>query len=137
MDRLAKIFRAGPRHVIPVMCPGCWVFVAPLVTGRHVQLRSLAHLRPVAGLEPRQRAEIFNSSSYIPFVWSLGSAAGTVLILAVICYPVAFGMTRVFGKYATFITLLFTLPLFVSENVRIYGWILFFIKNGVLLGSLK
>jgi spermidine/putrescine transport system permease protein len=25
----------------------------------------------------------------------------------------------------------------VSENVRLYGWILFFIKNGVLLGSLK
>ena len=33
--------------------------------------------------------------------------------------------------------MLFALPLFVSENVRIYGWILFFIKNGLLLGGLK
>ena len=29
------------------------------------------------------------------------------------------------------------LPLFVSENVRLYGWVLFFIKGGVLLGTLK
>jgi spermidine/putrescine transport system permease protein len=33
--------------------------------------------------------------------------------------------------------LLFTIPLFVSENIRLYGWVLFFIKNGVLLGTLK
>src|SRR5690606_26703466 len=44
---------------------------------------------------------------------------------------------RIFGKWATLITLLFTLPLFVSENVRLYGWIMIFIKNGVLLGTLK
>jgi spermidine/putrescine transport system permease protein len=46
-------------------------------------------------------------------------------------------MSRVFGRWAPIITLLFTIPLFVSENVRLYGWILFFIKNGVLLGTLK
>ena len=34
-------------------------------------------------------------------------------------------------------SLLFTIPLFVSENVRLYGWVLFYIKNGVLLGTLK
>jgi spermidine/putrescine transport system permease protein len=35
------------------------------------------------------------------------------------------------------LTLLFVIPLFVSENVRLYGWVLFFIKNGILLGSMK
>ena len=35
------------------------------------------------------------------------------------------------------LTLLFVIPLFVSENVRLYGWVLFLIKNGVLLGTLK
>ena len=43
-------------------------------------------------------------------------------------------MARVFGRWATLITLLFAIPLFVSENVRLYGWVLFFIKNGVLAG---
>ena len=80
---------------------------------------------------------IFESTSYISFLWSLALAAVTVLLLALICYPVAYGLVRVFGKWAMLLTLLFTIPLFVSENIRLYGWILFLIKNGVLLGSLK
>ena len=80
---------------------------------------------------------IFNGNSYISFGWSLLFAALTVAILALICYPIAYGLARVFGPWAPVITLLFTIPLFVSENVRLYGWILFFIKNGVLLGTFK
>jgi spermidine/putrescine transport system permease protein len=80
---------------------------------------------------------IFESTNYISFLWSLGLALLTVILLALICYPVAYGLVRVFGKWATLITLLFTIPLFVSENIRLYGWVLFFIKNGVLLGALK
>ncbi len=80
---------------------------------------------------------IFESTTYISFLWSLGLAVTTVLLLAVICYPVAYGLVRVFGKWAMLVTLLFTIPLFVSENIRLYGWVLFLIKNGVLLGTLK
>ncbi len=80
---------------------------------------------------------IFESSSYISFLWSLGLAFIAVVVLALICYPVAYGLVRVFGRWATLLTLLFTIPLFVSENIRLYGWVLFFIKNGVLLGTLK
>jgi len=80
---------------------------------------------------------VVESTSYISFLWSLGLALLTVMLLALICYPVAYGLARVFGKWATLITLLFTIPLFVSENIRLYGWVLFFIKNGVLLGTLK
>jgi len=80
---------------------------------------------------------IFESTTYLSFLWSLGLAVITVSLLALICYPVAYGLVRVFGKWSTLITLLFTIPLFVSENIRLYGWVLFFIKNGVLLGTLK
>lgn len=80
---------------------------------------------------------ILESTNYISFLWSLGLAVTTVLLLALICYPVAYGLVRVFGKWAMLITLLFTIPLFVSENIRLYGWVLFLIKNGVLLGTLK
>ncbi len=80
---------------------------------------------------------IFESTNYISFLWSLSLATVTVLVLALICYPVAYGLVRVFGRWSTLITLLFTIPLFVSENIRLYGWVLFFIKNGVLLGTLK
>jgi spermidine/putrescine transport system permease protein len=80
---------------------------------------------------------IFQSTNYISFLWSLGLAVVTVTLLALICYPIAYGLVRVFGRWATLITLLFTIPLFVSENIRLYGWVLFLIKNGVLLGTLK
>lgn len=80
---------------------------------------------------------IFKSTSYISFLWSLGLASLTVFLLAIIAYPVAHGLVRVFGKWSTLITLLFTIPLFVSENIRLYGWVLLLIKNGVILGTLK
>lgn len=82
-------------------------------------------------------ATIFQGTSYISFLWSLALAALTVLLLVFIAYPVAYGMARVFGKWSMLVTLLFTIPLFVSENIRLYGWVLFLIKNGVLLGTLK
>ncbi|MBL8791503.1 MAG: ABC transporter permease [Rhizobiales bacterium] len=80
---------------------------------------------------------IVESTSYISFLWSLGLAAVTVVLLAFIAYPVAYGLVRVFGKWSMLVTLLFTIPLFVSENIRLYGWVLFLIKNGVLLGTIK
>lgn len=137
MNRFFKAFGPGPRLAVPLMMFLVGGFAAPL-------LAVIAYsFVPARTFSLWQRwsldnyAEIFQSSIYISFLWSLGLAVATVLILAIVCYPVAFGLTRVFGRWATLITLLFALPLFVSENVRIYGWILFFIKNGVLLGSLK
>jgi spermidine/putrescine transport system permease protein len=81
--------------------------------------------------------DIVESTSYLSFLWSLGLASVTIVLLALICYPIALGLARVFGKWSSLITLLFTIPLFVSENVRLYGWVLFFIKGGLLLGTLK
>jgi spermidine/putrescine transport system permease protein len=80
---------------------------------------------------------IFEGSNYISFLSSLGLAALTTAILALICYPVAYGIVHVAGRWSMLLLLLFTIPLFVSESVRLYGWVLFFIKNGLLLGSLN
>jgi len=80
---------------------------------------------------------VFEGTNYISFLWSLGLASLVVVLLAFICYPIAYGLVRVFGRWSMLLTLLFTIPLFVSENIRLYGWVLFFIKNGVLLGTLK
>jgi spermidine/putrescine transport system permease protein len=80
---------------------------------------------------------IVEQTYYRSFLWSLAFAALTVVVLAVICYPVAYGLARVFGRWSNLVTLLFVLPLFISEIGRIYGWVLFFIKGGVLLGGVK
>jgi len=80
---------------------------------------------------------IWNEKYYISFLWSLGLASLTTLILLVICYPVAYGLVNIFGKSSSIITLLFIMPLFVTETVKIYGWSLFFLKGGILNGLLK
>jgi spermidine/putrescine transport system permease protein len=80
---------------------------------------------------------IIAETFYLSFLWSLGLAGMTVVLLAVACYPLAYGLAKVFGRWANLLTLFLVLPLFVSENLRLYGWVLFFIKGGVLLGGIK
>jgi spermidine/putrescine transport system permease protein len=129
--------RAGPANAVPIILFLLVGFAAPLaaVIGYSFMPPRTFSLWQTPTLVNYEN--VFTGTSYISFLWSLGLAALTVVLLAIICYPVAYGLARVFGRWSTLLTLLFTIPLFVSENVRLYGWILFFIKNGVLLGTLK
>ena len=81
---------------------------------------------------------IFHGSYYRGLLWSRGVGIVTVAILFLSCYPLAFGIAKVFGKWATPFTLAMVLPLFVSENVRLFGWTLILIKGGgILAGTMK
>ncbi len=81
---------------------------------------------------------IITGSYYITFLWSFGLASVAVFCLFFGCYPIAYGLAKVFGKWAAPITLFVVLPLFVSENVRLFGWTLFLIKGGgILAGTMK
>jgi spermidine/putrescine transport system permease protein len=80
---------------------------------------------------------IINESYYRSFLWSFGLALTTVVILLLVCYPLAYGMAKLFGRWSNLLMLLLVIPLFVSENIRLYGWVLFLIKGGVLLGALQ
>lgn len=80
---------------------------------------------------------VVTQSYYISFGWSLALAISTVFLLLVITYPVAYGMAKIFGKWATLITILIALPLLISENIRLFGWVLLLLKNGIIDGSLK
>ncbi len=137
MSMLARLLPPGRRHALPLILFMLIGFAAPLFAVIAYSFVPARTFSLFANWSFDNYIEVFNSTSYIAFAWSLGFAAATVLILVVICYPIAFGLARVFGKWSTLITLLFTMPLFVSENVRLYGWIMIFIKNGVLLGTLK
>ena len=127
----------GEKSAIPVLLFLLAGFAAPLVAVIWFSFMPARTFSLAAAPSLENYTTIFESTSYISFLWSLGLAALTVFLLALICYPVAYGLVRVFGKWAMLLTLLFTIPLFVSENIRLYGWVLFLIKNGVLLGTLK
>jgi spermidine/putrescine transport system permease protein len=127
----------GPRNAAPLIVFLIAGFAAPLLAVIAYSVMPPRSFGLIHSPTLANYTEVFAGNSYISFSWSLGLAAMTVVLLALICYPIAYGLARVFGRWAPVMTLLFTIPLFVSENVRLYGWILFFIKNGVLLGTLK
>lgn len=80
---------------------------------------------------------VVTDSYYLSFFWSLLLASISVFLLFLICYPIAYGMAKLFGKWANLITALIVLPLLISENIRLFGWVLILLKNGILDGSLK
>jgi spermidine/putrescine transport system permease protein len=80
---------------------------------------------------------VVTDSYYVSFGWSVLLAVNAVVLLFLICYPIAYGMAKMFGKWATLVTVLVAVPLLVSENIRLFGWVLFLLKNGILDGTLK
>jgi spermidine/putrescine transport system permease protein len=77
------------------------------------------------------------NSIWRSFIWSNGLALATCCLLFLFTYPIAHGLCRVFSHWAGLVTNLFIFPLFISENVRLHGWVLFFIKDGVLNGTIE
>ena len=80
---------------------------------------------------------VVTDSFYLSFFWSIFLATISVILLFLICYPIAYGMAKLFGKWANLVTVLVALPLLISENIRLFGWVLFLLKNGILDGSLQ
>ncbi len=80
---------------------------------------------------------IVTDSYYLSFVWSVSLSVIAVVMLLVICYPAAYGMAKLFGPWSNIITMIIVVPLLVSENIRLFGWVLFLLKNGIADGSVQ
>lgn len=130
---------AGQRAAAPVAILLLLGFLAPLLTVAAYAFATPKSFDVFRSFTLANFAVIFDTSNtvWMSFAWSIAYAFATVVLLAVIAYPIAYGLNRMFGKWSGLVGVLFVFPLFVSENVRLYGWVLFFIKNGVLDGGLK
>ena len=72
-----------------------------------------------------------------PLMWSALGAAATTLICLVLAWPTARALDRFAGRWATLVTLLIALPIFISESVRLFGLALFMMPGGgILAGSI-
>ncbi|MFA9230724.1 MAG: ABC transporter permease [Microgenomates group bacterium] len=63
---------------------------------------------------------------------SLGFAAMTVVLCLILCYPVAFWVSRLPSRWRLFFIFLITLPFFSSLIVRLYAWLLILKPSGLL-----
>ncbi|MDQ0302130.1 ABC transporter permease [Ancylobacter polymorphus] len=137
--RHARMLSVGARCALPVAILLGIGFLAPLVAIFGYAFATPRSFDVFTSFTLTNFATLFDPSNtvWLSFLWSCGLALLTVAILAVIAYPIAYGLNMVFGRWSALISVFFVFPLFVSENVRLYGWVLFFIKNGVLDGTLK
>jgi spermidine/putrescine transport system permease protein len=129
----------GLRAALPVLALLAAGFLAPLLTVAAYAFATPKSFGVFRSFTLENFAAIFDVSNtvWMSFAWALALAFACVVILLIVCYPIAYGLNRVFGRWSGLVSVLFVFPLFVSENVRLYGWVLFFIKNGVLDGALK
>lgn len=129
----------GLKNAGPVIILLILGFLAPLITVAAFSFATPRSFDVFSSFTFENFAAIVDADNtvWMSFAWSLVFAFFTVILLTVIAYPIAYGLNKVFGKWSGFVSVLFVFPLFVSENVRLHGWVLFFIKNGVLDGTLK
>ncbi len=60
-------------------------------------------------------------------------AIGITILAFVVTFPIAFYLTKVVShKYASFLTLLLLIPLWVGELVTIYGWMIILGDHGII-----
>lgn len=135
MERLER--RLGLLSALPIGILLLLSFVMPLllVAGFAVmpqKVFELAHLPDFSSF-----AVIWEQGYYKSLLRSLGLAFLTTVILFLVSWPLAHGMAKVFGRFTLVITILVVLILFVSENIRLFGWSLSLMKGGLLEGYLR
>jgi spermidine/putrescine transport system permease protein len=70
---------------------------------------------------------------YLQILWrSLMFAALTVILTLILCYPVAFWVSRLSDRWRLVFLFLITLPFFCSLIVRLYAWLLILKPTGLL-----
>ncbi len=135
MEKLER--RLGLLSALPIGLLLLLSFVMPLalVAGFATmpqKVFELAHLPDFSSF-----AVIWEQGYYKSLLRSLGLAFLTTVILFVVCWPLAYGMAKVFGRFTLVITIMVVMILFVSENIRLFGWSLSLMKGGLLEGHMR
>lgn len=82
-------------------------------------------------------AVFFQQGYYKSLLWSLGMALASTIILLIVCWPLSYAMAKVFGRFSIVLTIAVVMSLFVSENIRLFGWVLTLMKGGLIEGHFR
>lgn len=132
MERINQ--RLGALSALPVVLFLAAGFLAPLIvvaafSTMPQKVFSLANLPDFSSY-----AIMVQEGYWESLLVSLAMALAATLILFVICWPLAFAMAKVFGRFTLVLTIGVVMTLFVSENIRLFGWVLTLMKGGLIEG---
>ena len=135
MERVDR--RLGALTALPLSALLALGFLAPLlvVAGFSVMPQKVFTLTHAPDFSAY--AEFVRQGYWKSLGWSLGMAFASTLILFVVSWPLAYAMAKVFKGFTLVITIAVVLSLFVSENIRLFGWVLTLMKGGLIEGHLR
>ncbi len=129
--------RLGTLSAIPIVVVLLVSFVAPLIVVAVFSIMPQKTFSLFNTPDFSSYAELFKQGYWRSLAWSLGMAFASTAILLVISWPLAFGMAKVFGRFTLILTIAVVLSLFVSENIRLFGWVLTLMKGGLIEGHVR
>lgn len=130
-------FNPGILTMLPVLVFLLAGFVIPILVVALYSLMPPRTFELTASPTIANYVTAFTEGYWRPLMWSALGAATTTLICLVLAWPTARALVRLAGRWATLVTLLIALPIFISESVRLFGLALFMMPGGgILAGSL-
>lgn len=129
--------RLGLLSALPVTLLMALAFLAPLVVVAIFSIMppkvfSLANTPDFSAY-----AVFFEQGYYKSLLWSLGMALASTVILLIVCWPLAYAMAKIFKRFTIVLTIAIVMSLFVSENIRLFGWVLTLMKGGLIEGHFR
>ncbi|WP_420558347.1 ABC transporter permease [Roseovarius sp.] len=129
--------KLGLFSALPVVVLLGLAFLAPLLV---VALFSImpAKVFSLANTPDFSAYAVFVQQGYYKsLLWSLGMALASTVILLVVCWPLAYAMAKIFKRFTLVLTIAIVMSLFVSENIRLFGWVLTLMKGGLIEGHFR
>lgn len=120
---------------------GFWIFFIPvflwlflLIILPHIELLRMSFFERKTGFTIANYAAFFTEPIYwLTFVRTATYSIIVTFIVLVIALPVSFYVTKVSGfKVQGFLMVLLLLPFWVSELIRVYGWMILLRESGVI-----
>ncbi len=120
---------------------GFWIFFIPvflwlflLIILPHIELLRMSFFERKSGFTIANYAAFFTEPIYwLTFVRTALYSIIVTFIVLVVALPVSFYVTKVSGfKVQGFLMVLLLLPFWVSELIRVYGWMILLRESGVI-----
>lgn len=135
MERLDR--RLGALSAVPMALILVVAFLAPLlvVAAYSIMPQNVFSLRNVPDFS--SYLVFLEQGYYRSLFWSLAMALSATFILFLVCWPLAYGMAKVFHRFSLVLTIAVVVSLFVPEDIRLFGWMLTLMKGGLIEGYFR
>lgn len=128
----------GPLFAAPLVVFMLLLFAAPLLIVAWTSLMPARTFSLGGAVSLDNYRSILTGGYGRPLMWSLIGATLTTIITALLAWPTAKILHRHAGRWASVVTALIALPIFISESVRLFGlWLFLMPGGGILAGTLN